>query len=336
MCDTLEPMSYVGDNGALAGFDIELILMIARELDVHVSFTGMELASVLSSVQSGKARLVGGSIIATDERKEMMDFVEYHPASFVLVVRGTADESSVHNSDSSFLSRLYGSFYRTFVKDDRYKMVISGLGLTVLMSLPSGVIGLILAYLLVLLRHKNYRTPKAIIAAYESLVTGIPAVVILMVFYYIIFGKTNIPAVLVAIVGFSLIFGARAHSAIWNATSTVDGGQREAALALGYSEDMTWKRVILPQSLPICAPVLQSQFVSLVKETSIAGYITVVELTRAGDLIRSRTMEAFFPLIAIALIYYVLTWLLAKAAGIARKAADKKRDARIVKGVDRT
>ena len=128
----------------------------------------MELASVLSSVQSGKAQLVGGSIIAMDERKEMMDFVLYHPASFVMVVRGTADESSGHNSDSSFLSRLYGSFYRTFVKDDRYKMVLSGLGLTVLMSLSSGVIGLILAYLLVLLRHKNHRISNSLIAVYES------------------------------------------------------------------------------------------------------------------------------------------------------------------------
>lgn len=83
----------------------------------------------------------------------------------------------------------------------------------------------------------------------------------------------------------------------------MDGGQEEAALALGYTEDMSFKRVILPQAKRIYAPVLQSQFISLMKETSVASYIAVVELTKAGDLIRSRTMEAFFPLIAIALIY---------------------------------
>ena len=336
MCDTLEPISYVGENGELIGFDVELILLMAKELDVHVSFTGMELASVLSSVQSGKAQLGGGSIIATDERKELVDFVEYYPANFVLVVRAVADKSSSVSGVLSFLSDLRDSFYRTFIKENRYTMVLSGLWLTILMSLSAGGAGFVLAYLLVLLRYKNLRVPNALISAYESLVAGIPAVVILMVFYYIIFGKSSIPAVAVAIIGFSLIFGARAHGAIWNATSAVDDGQREAALALGYTMDMSFKRVILPQAKRIYAPVLQSQFVSLLKETSVAGYIAVVELTRAGDLIRSRTMEAFFPLIAIALIYFVLTRLLTKAADLARKASERKKEARMIKGVDRT
>lgn len=215
-------------------------------------------------------------------------------------------------------------------------MVLSGLWLTILMSLSAGAAGFVLAYLLVLLRHKNLRVLNFLISVYEDLVAGIPAVVILMVFYYIIFGKSNIPAVAVAIIGFSLIFGARAHGTIWNATSAVDDGQREAALALGYTMDMSFKRVILPQAKRIYAPVLQSQFVSLLKETSVAGFIAVVELTRAGDLIRSRTMEAFFPLIAIALIYFVLTRLLTKAADLSRKASERKKEARMIKGVDRT
>ena len=336
MCDTLEPVSYSGENGEIIGFDVELILLMAKDLDVHVSFTGMELASVLSGVQAGKALLGGGSIIATDERKELMDFVEYYPAQFVLVVRAAADEASSASDSSSFLSDLRDSFYRTFIKEDRYAMVLSGLWLTVLMSLSSGAAGAALAYLLVLIRHKNLRVPNALLSVYEALVAGVPAVVILMVLYYIIFGKFSMPAVAVAIIGFTFIFGARAYGAIWNAASAVDDGQREAALALGYTADMSFKRVILPQAKRIYAPVLQSQFVSLLKETSVAGYITVVELTRAGDLIRSRTMEAFFPLIAIALIYFALTRLMTTAAELARKAAEKKKEARVIKGVDRT
>lgn len=340
MCDTLEPVSYVGKNREMIGFDIELIQMIARELDVHVSFTGMELASVLSSVQSGKADLGGGSIIATDERKERMDCIEYYPTHFVLVVRAAAGGSSSASGGSTVLSGLLSglrdSFYRTFIRESRYRMVLSGLWLTVLMSLSSGAAGLVLAYLLVLLRHKDLRVTNALISVYEALVAGIPAVVILMVFYYVIFGKSSLPAVAVAIIGFSLIFGARAYGTIWNAAAAVDDGQREAALALGYTTDMSFKRVILPQAKRIYAPVLQSQFVSLLKETSVAGYIAVVELTRAGDLIRSRTMEAFFPLVAIALIYYALTRLMTKAADLARKSAEKKREARKIKGVDRT
>lgn len=335
MCDTLEPVCYAGENGELTGFDVELILLIAKELDVHVSFSGMELASVLSSVQSGKALLGGGSIIATDERKEMMDFVEYHPASFVLVVKAAKDDASHAPGTSSFFSDIRDSFYRTFIKEKRYVMVLSGLWLTVLMSISSGAAGVVLAYLLVLLRHKNIRALNALLSAYESLVAGIPAVVILMVLYYIIFGKTGIPAVAVAVIGFALIFGARAYGTIWNAASAVDGGQREAALALGYTEDMSFKKIVLPQAKRLYVPVLQSQFISLLKETSIAGYIAVVDLTRAGDLIRSRTMEAFFPLVAIALIYFALTRLLAKTAGLVTKASEKKKEARLVRGVDR-
>ena len=335
MCDTLEPLCYAGENGELNGFDVELLLLMAKELDVHVSFTGMELAAVLSSVQSGKAILGGGSIIATGERKEMMDFVEYHPAAFVLVVRTAADDAASAAGSSSYLSDIRDSFYRTFIKENRYKMVLSGLWLTVLMSISSGAAGIVLANLLVLLRHKNIRAANVLLSVWESLVAGIPAVVILMVLYYIIFGKSGMPAVAVAIIGFTLIFGARVYGAIWNAASAVDGGQREAALALGYTEDMAFRKVVLPQARRIYVPVLQSQFISLLKETSIAGYIAVVDLTRAGDLIRSRTMEAFFPLTAIALIYYALTRLLTGAAGLARKSAEKKKEARLIRGVDR-
>ena len=327
VCDTLEPMSYVGDNGEIIGFDIEMILLMAKELDVHVTFTGMEFSAVMSSVEAGKALIGAGSIIATDERKKSVDFVEYYPAAFVLIVRSTSGSAADE-------SGIVGSFNRTFITEGRYKMVLSGLWLTILMAVLAGIIGLILAYLLVFLRHKNNKITNAFISVYTALISGIPAVVILMVLYYIAFGKTEISAVPVAIVGFALIFAARAYGVIWNAASSVDSGQREAALALGYTENKAFRKIILPQSSRIYEPILQSQFVMLLKETSIAGYISVLELTRAGDLIRSRTMEAFFPLFAIALIYFLLTWLFTVAAKKAHRIVEKKRDLRKIKGVD--
>ena len=108
----------------------------------------------------------------------------------------------------------------------------------------------------------------------------------------------------------------------------------EAALSLGYTERDAFREIIFPQARPVYLPLLQAQFVNLLKETSIAGYITVVELTRAGDLIRSRTMEAFFPLIAIALIYLLLTWLLTKAVGLIDLYFERKRESRRIEGVD--
>lgn len=329
-CDTLEPMSYVGKDGQLVGFDIDLILKMAKQLDVHVEFTGMEFSALLSSVEAGKALFGAGSIIATDERKELVDFVEYYPAAFVLVVPAKQQASG----KTGIFQKISDSFHRTFIKEGRYKMILSGLSLTVFMAIVAGLAGVVLGFLLVFLRHCNIGLCNRLIALYSSLVAGVPSVVILMVLYYVVFGFMNMSAILVAIIGFALIFGARAYGVIWNAVVSVDSGQREAALALGYDERQAFKEIILPQARQFYFPILQSQFVMLLKETSIAGYITVVDLTRAGDLIRSRTMAAFFPLISVAVIYFLLTWLLSKAIGLIDWRDQKKHDARKIKGVD--
>ena len=328
-CDTIPPMSYRGDDGEIIGFDIELILLMAQKLDVHVVFEGMEFTSVMAAVQSGKDDMGNGGIIITDERKEAVDFVPYYPAAFVLVVRASED-----GSGEGFWAGMKRNFYRTFIKENRYRMVLSGLGLTVLISVLAGLIGILLAFGLVLVRQRNIKVINRLIAFYESLIAGIPAVVILMVLYYIVFGKVELSAVLVAIIGFALIFGARAFGVIWNAVGAVDRGQWEAALALGYSERTTFRQIILPQAVPIYLPVLQGQFVTLMKETSVAGFITVLELTRAGDLIRSATMEAFFPLISIALIYYILTWLMTRCVKLIDANLERKHRARRIRGVD--
>lgn len=328
-CDTIPPMSYRGDNGEIIGFDIELLLLMARELDVHVVFDGMEFTSVMAAVQSGKDMMGNGGIIITDERKKAVDFVPYYPAAFVLVVHSAED-----GNGAGFWAGMKSSFYRTFIKDNRYRMVFSGLGLTVLISILSGLIGILLAFALVFLRQRDRKPVNRLIAFYESLIAGIPAVVILMVLYYVVFAKVEISAVIVAIIGFALIFGARSFGVIWNAIRAVDQGQWEAALALGFSERLAFRQIILPQSMPIYLPVLQGQFVTLLKETSVAGFITVLELTRAGDLIRSATMEAFFPLISIAIIYYILTWLMTKLVRLINVKLDRSHKARRIKGVD--
>ena len=330
-CDTAPPMSYVGENGVLQGFDIAVMLEIAKELDVHLEFTGMEFSSVLASVESGKGQVANGAVVISDERKKHVDFVPYHTASYVLIVRAAEPEAE---EDTTFLQSIRGSFERTFIKDARYKMIFLGLLRTVVMAVCAGGLGTLLGFGLVFLRRRNNAFINKCIAFYCSLITGIPVIVILMVLYYIVFGTFDMPALLVAVIGFTIIFGARAYGLIHTAVEAVDSGQREAALALGYSEKLAFRRVILPQSRSIYFPTLKTQFVMLLKETSVAGYITVLEMTRAVDLIRSRTMEAFFPLITAAAIYYFLTWLLMKIIHAAENYFEKKRDARTIKGVD--
>lgn len=328
--DAFEPMSYVGEDQQMMGFDIEIVLLIAEKLDLRVEFTSMDFGSLMPTVQSGKADMAVGDIVITEERSEIMDFASYAPAYFTMLIRLQTEK----NENGDFGSELKESFYRTFIKENRYLMVLSGLGITVLIAVSSGIIGTCLAFNLVYLRRRNIPVANRLINIYCSLIAGIPAAVILMVLYYIIFGSSEAPAVIVAIVGFSLIFCARAYGVIWNAVCAVDKGQREAALALGYDEEKAFRQVVLPQSTPLYLPILKSHFIMLMKETSVAGYISVLDLTRSGDLIRSRTMEAFFPLISIAVIYFLLTLILTKLLGLIDLHFEHNHNSRKIKGVD--
>ncbi|MBQ4224724.1 MAG: ABC transporter permease subunit [Oscillospiraceae bacterium] len=330
VCDTLEPMCYVGADGQLIGFDIEMILLMAEKLDVHVEFTGMEFSSLMTEVDSGRALLGAGSIVVTEEREKSVDFVNYAPASFVLMVRSESGDSQ----KTGFFEKLSGSFERTFITDNRWKMLLSGLGVTVITAAASGALGTLIGFCLVFLRRRNNKAVNGLISVYSDLMSGIPAVVILMVLYYVIFTKADLPAEAVAICGFSLIFGARSFGVIQNAVNAVDSGQREAALALGFTEARTFREIILPQSRSIYFPILRTQLVMLLKETSIAGYITVLDLTRAGDLIRSRTMEAFFPLLVTAAVYFILTNLITKLFELIDIRHLAMRSRRRIKGVD--
>ena len=337
--DSVPPLSYVADDGRLEGMEIAILLEMAEELDVHLDFTGMELTAIMSSLQTGKADIANSGLAATEERRQTLDLVPYRKGSYVLVIRSkektvTVSDNNVPEVQPTFTDNLKASFERTFITDSRWKMILLGLGRTVIMAICSGLLGTLLGFGLVLLRHRNNVVINKLIEIYSSLITGIPVVVILMVMYYIVFGKLDAPALIVAIIGFTIIFGARAYGLIYNAVTAVDEGQREAALALGYSEKLAFRRVILPQSRSIYFPTLKMQFVMLLKETSIAGYITVLEMTRAVDLVRSRTMEAFFPLITAAAIYYILTWLMTNIITLTETALNKKREQRKIKGVD--
>ena len=137
-------------------------------------------------------------------------------------------------------------------------------------------------------------------------------VVLLMIMFYIVFARTSISGVWVAVIGFGMNFGAYVSEMIRTGILAVDKGQMEAALALGYTKPHAFMKIVLPQAARHFLPVFQGEFISLVKMTSVVGYIAIQDLTKAGDIIRSRTYEAFFPLIAIAIVYFVIAWLLTR------------------------
>ncbi len=330
-CDTLEPMSYAGAGGEIKGFDIEMILLMAKEMDMHVEFVGMEFSAVLSYVQSGKALMGAGSIIATAERRESVDFIDYQPAAFVLVVR--ADKG--REEAVSFWDSIRQSFEKTFLREERWQLFAQGIGTTLLITLLSILFGTALGFGVFLLCRRGNAVANGVTRFSMWLVQGMPMVVLLMILYYIIFGSVAVSGVFVAVIGFTLTFGASVFGLLKMGVGAVDIGQYEAAYALGHTERHTFFRIILPQAVPRVLPAYQGEIVGLIKATAIVGYIAVQDLTKMGDIVRSRTYEAFFPLIAITVIYFVLEGLFGFAVSRIRVGIDPKRrdPKRILKGV---
>ncbi len=335
-CDTLEPMSYVGGDGELRGFDLEIILMVAKEMDVKVEFTGMEFSAILAAVQSGKADIGAGSIIITDERAEAVDFLEYYPAAFVLVVRTSATSGAEMTTENSILNSIRSSFNKTFIREGRYKLFIEGIGTTMLITLLTILFGTLLGFGVFMMCRKGNPIVNSVTRFSLWLVQGMPMVVLLMILYYIIFSSVSVSGIVVAVIGFTFTFGAAVYGLLRMGVGVIDKGQYEAAYALGYSDRKTFFKIILPQALPHVLPSYKGEIVGLIKATSIVGYIAVQDLTKMGDIVRSRTYEAFFPLIAVTIVYFVMEGLFGLLVSRISVNLDPKRrkPSDILKGVN--
>lgn len=326
----VEPSAYIKD-GREAGLAVEILYCIARELGYHVEIKEVSIPALIAEVQSGKADVGVSCLSITEERKKVVDMtVPYCHGGVVAVVRLSADAAAADSASTGILA----SFERTFITESRWKLILSGLLTTLAITLCSSALGTALGFASVLLRRRGNRAATLFVSAFEGLMGRLPIVVVLMVFYYVVFGSLDIPGLLVAILVFALAFGASSGSIMWNAVQAVDVGQSEASLALGFTDSATFFGVVLPQAARRFLPLLSGQLVSLAKDTSVVGYIAVQDLTRAGDLIRSRTMEAFFPLISTAVIYFALCCLLAAGMNVIIRRLDIERRPRAIKGVE--
>jgi len=169
---------------------------------------------------------------------------------------------------------------------------------------------------------------------YIKVIEGMPVVVQLMVLYYLVFAHHDIDAFWVSSIGFSLYFAAYTCEIFRSGIETVPLGQRRASLALGFNKFQTFMKVTLPQALITIVPVFSGQFIALVQSTSIAGYISVEDLTKISDIIRSRTYEAFFPLLSTALIYFLISSILVSLLKIVEKKTNPMLRPRLIKGVE--
>ena len=203
------------------------------------------------------------------------------------------------------------SFQNNFIDDSRYLYLVQGLGMTLLITFFAAILGILLGFLVAIIRSTYEKTgkmkiPNSICVIYLTVIRGTPAMVQLLIMYYVIFASANIGKPIVAILSFGINSGAYVAEIVRSGIMSIDPGQLEAGRSLGFSYAQTMWYVIMPQAFKNVLPALANEFIVLLKETSICGYIGLMDLTRGGDIIRSRTYEAFMPLIAVALIYLIL------------------------------
>lgn len=212
----------------------------------------------------------------------------------------------------NFFENISNSFNRTIIEEKRYILFLNGLKSTLLISFLSIVIGTLLGFVLFLLYKSKVKILSVLSCMFVRFLQGVPVTVLLLTFYFGIFGAINIEPIIVAIITFSIYFSPYVCEIIKGAFSSIKRAQIDSAYALGFTKVQTFKYIILPQVLSYVIPVYKNESVSLIKSTSIAGYISVMELTKASDIIRNRTYEAFFPLIFTALIYFVICYIFCK------------------------
>lgn len=211
------------------------------------------------------------------------------------------------------------SFYLNFIKDDRYMQMVKGLGNTLLISILAIVLGVTFGALAFLLRNSFFldnsrfkilrgigKVCKGIGYVYVDVIRATPMVTQLLIIYFVIFASVNINAIFVAVLAFGFNSGAYVSEIFRAGIQSIDNGQMEAGRSLGLSKIQTMAYIIVPQAIKNILPTLANEFIVLIKETAVVGYISVQDLTRGADIIRSLTFEPFLPLVAAAVVYYII------------------------------
>ncbi len=338
-----EPMNYY-ENGQLTGFDIEFMKRFANFANLDFEIITMDYQAMIPALQSGKGDVIISDFFKTDERGQEVlytdAYVVLHNSVVIrkdMAAATTADETTGEGENQTAVTGFFGSlqdsFNKTFVVEDRYQLILQGLSTTIVISLLSLLFGSLLGALICAMRRSRVGLISGLAIVYIRLIQGVPIVLTLMILYYIIFASVDIHPVLIAVVGFSVNFAAYSAEIFRTAIDATDKGQLEAAYALGFTRVASFFKVTLPQALRHILPIFKGEFISMVKMTSVVGYIAIQDLTKMTDIIRSRTFEAFFPLVVTAAIYFVITYLFILLLGKIEVQIDPKRRKRLVKGV---
>ncbi len=341
--NTMKPFS-MELNGKDAGFDIAIAAGFCKEYGYGLRIDNVDFAGVLSGIASGMYDFAAGQVSWTEERAQSVRFSDfYYTQRLVPIVRASdyeagevvcvgSGENGDDGSDTSGQSGaetganpVWTSIRRTLVDQDRWKSVLSGLGTTLVITVAGFALANVLGALLCALSLSGNRALGIVSRVYAGLMQGIPIVVILMVLYYVVLAGAKLSNVVVASLGFGLVFAAYLGQLFEGGIRGVDAGQWEAALASGLTKRQAFLGIILPQAARTSLTGYFTNLISLMKGTAVVGYIAVADLTKAGDVIRSATYEAFVPILTVAALYLVLTCLILLVMELVKRALTRPR-----------
>ena len=311
-------------DGQIVGIDIDIMQAVCDKLGMDLQIEDMAFDSIITAVTSGKVDVGASGFTITEERKKNVNFTDsYTTSKQVIIVKDT----SVQNARLSFVDKLKQSF----IDNDNYQYLLKGLGNTLLITFFAVIIGILIGFLIAIVRTSHDRNGSlpllnGICRLYLTIIRGTPVMVQLLIIYYVILANINTSKILVAVVAFGLNSAAYVAEIVRSGIMAVDIGQFEAGRSLGLNYNQTMRSIILPQAVKNILPALCNEFISLLKETSISGYIGLMDLTKGGDIIRSTTFQAMIPLISVAIIYLVMVVGLSKIVGILeRKLRNNER-----------
>ena len=318
---------------------LQLVLVMSRRADLYIldePLGGVDpatrdyiLDTILTNFNEGASVIISTHLIADIER--ILDEVIFIDKGKI-ILKSDSDELRKKENGSideillehlgvkekvSKKNSIIDKFYYSVIYDGRYKYIFEGILNTIIIALGAVVLGVLFGGITSIIRNINGNTGKLKILnllakGYVTIIRGTPVILQLMIIYYVIFKSAQINIVLVGILAFGINSGAYVAEIIRAGIQSVDKGQIEAGYALGLPYRYVMSKIVIPEALKNILPALGNEFITLVKETSVGAYIGIIELTKASDIIASRTYDYFFPLILVALIYLLITLVLTK------------------------
>jgi polar amino acid transport system substrate-binding protein len=312
----------------MVGLEVELARRFGAYLGREPEWQSLTWTALISTLAAKKADVIISSMYITEERKQRIDFSDPYYTNgnffFIHAKRGgsASDAAPQAHIESAWFERIKSSFYSNLVREERYLLIWNGLKVTVELSILSALLGTLLGAVLCAMRMSQRPAWSWPARLYIALLRGTPVLVLLMIIFYVVFASVNVEPVMIAVVAFAMNFGAYSAEIFRVGIESVDRGQTEGGVSMGFTPWATFVHIVLPQTVQRVLPVFKGEFISLVKMTSIVGYVAVEDLTKASDIIRSRTFDAFFPLVLVGVLYFLISWVLIQALEYLERRTD--------------